>query len=68
MGRTNIILDDALVEQCQRATGIKTRRALVDFALKELLRLERQKRLLKLKGRVTWEGDLDAWRRGRMHP
>ncbi len=65
MGRTNIVLDDSLVLECQKVTGIKTRRALVDHALQELLRRERQRRILKLRGRVKWEGDLDEWRKGR---
>jgi len=62
MGRTNVVLDDALVEECQKLTGIRTRRALIDYALHELLRRRRQRRLLELKGTVTWKGDLDAWR------
>jgi len=65
MGRTNIVLDDALVAKCQRVTGIKTRRALVNYALEELLRLERQKKVLELKGTIRWEGDLAAWRKKR---
>ncbi len=65
MARTNIVLDDILVEQCQKATGIKTRRRLVDHALRELLRRERQKKVLELRGAVTWEGDLAEWRKGR---
>lgn len=65
MGRTNIVLDDELVAKCQKATGIKTRRELVDYALREVLRLEAQKGLLELKGKVKWEGDLAKWRRGR---
>ena len=66
MGRTNVVLDDKLISECQKVTGIKTRRALIDLALRELLRRERQKKLLELKGKVTWEGDLDAWRQGRL--
>jgi len=66
MGRTNVVLDDTLVEECQRLTGIKTRRALIDFALRELLRHGQQKRLLELKGTVQWEGDLSAWRESRI--
>ena len=49
----------------EKATGIKTRRALIDHALHELLRRERQKKILELKGTVQWEGDLKAWREGR---
>ena len=66
MGRTNVVLDEELVEKCLKTTGIKTRRALIDHALKELLRRERQKRILKLKGKVEWEGDLDSLRQARV--
>jgi len=66
MGRTNVVLDDELIEECQKVTGIKTRRALIDYALREVLRHGRQRRLLKLKGAVKWEGDLDAWREPRV--
>ena len=59
------MLDDKLVAKCQRATGIKTRRALIQYALEELLRQKNQKRILELEGTVDWEGDLDAWRKGR---
>jgi Arc/MetJ family transcription regulator len=65
MARTNIVIDDKLVADCQRATGIKTRRALVDHALHELLRHERQKKVLELKGTIQWEGDLTRWREKR---
>ncbi|MEA3265604.1 MAG: type II toxin-antitoxin system VapB family antitoxin [Candidatus Fermentibacteria bacterium] len=39
MGRTTIVLDDILLDQCRKLTGIKTSRALVDYALHELSRL-----------------------------
>ena len=65
MGRTNVVLDDELVEKCQAVTGIKTRRALIDHALNELLRYERQKKILELKGAIEWEGDLNEWRGAR---
>jgi Arc/MetJ family transcription regulator len=65
MGRTNVVLDDALVGQCQKVTGIRTRRALIDHALRELLRRERQRKVLDLKGTVRWTGDVAAWRKGR---
>jgi Arc/MetJ family transcription regulator len=63
--RTNIVLDRKLVEAGLKATGLSTRRELVDFALRELLRHSQQRRLLELKGQVAWEGDLYAMRRGR---
>jgi len=65
MSRTNVVLDDTLVTDCQKVTGIKTRRALVNHALQELLRHERQKKVLELKGTIRWEGDLAAWRKKR---
>jgi Arc/MetJ family transcription regulator len=60
--RTNIVLDTRLVDTGLRLTGIKTRRELVDLALRELVRHEQQKKLLALKGRIDWDGDLDAMR------
>ncbi|MBS3779512.1 MAG: type II toxin-antitoxin system VapB family antitoxin [Desulfovermiculus sp.] len=65
MKRTNVVLDDELVKECQELTGIKTRRALIDYALHEVRRRGRQKRLLQLKGAVNWEGDLAEWRKAR---
>ena len=63
--RTNIVLDSKLVEAGLKATGLKTRRQLVDYALRELLRHKQQKKLLSLKGKVTWEGDLESMRSAR---
>jgi Arc/MetJ family transcription regulator len=65
MGRTNVVLNDTLVEECRKMTGIKTKRALIEYALQETLRHGRQRRLLELKGSVKWEGDLAAWREAR---
>lgn len=64
MGRTNVVLDDELVDACQKATGIKTRKSLIDHALRELLRHESQKKILDLKGKIHWEGNLNEWRKG----
>jgi len=65
MKRTNIVLDDKLVDDCMKATGIRTQRALIDHALHELLRRENQSKILELKGKILWEGNLDEWRQGR---
>lgn len=65
MSRTNIVLDSQLVEEGLRITGLKTKRNLVDHALRELLRHEKQAKLLELRGKVDWEGDLDEMRTGR---
>ena len=50
-------------EQLVEATGIKTTRELVGHALRELLRHRDQKQILKLLGKVEWEGDLSEMRR-----
>jgi Arc/MetJ family transcription regulator len=65
MKRTNVVLDAKLIEDCIKVTGIKTQRALIDHALRELLRHENQTKILKLKGKILWEGDLNEWRRER---
>lgn len=62
MKRTNVVLDEKLVESCLKVTGIKTHRALIDHALRELLRHESQLKILALKGKVKWDGDLSEWR------
>lgn len=65
MLRTNIVLDEKLIKAGLKATGIKTRRELVDYALRELLRHKAQMKLLNLRGRIHWEGDLSTSREGR---
>ncbi len=65
MSRTNIVLDDTLVKDCMNVTGLKTKKSLVDYALKELLRKNKQKRLLDLQGKISWTGDLKEMRKGR---
>jgi Arc/MetJ family transcription regulator len=61
--RTNIVLDDELVAEAMRRTGIKTKRAVVQEALKTLIRLKRQEEIRSLRGQLHWEGDLDQMRR-----
>ena len=63
--RTNIVIEEELVEAGMKATGIKTRRALVDFALRDLLRRENQRKILELKGKIHWEGNVASMRRKR---
>jgi Arc/MetJ family transcription regulator len=60
--RTNIEIDDGLMKDTLKATGLKTKREVVELALKELLRLLRQSDLKKLKGKFHWEGDLEEMR------
>src|SRR5215831_18393093 len=60
--RTNIDLDDALLEEAMRATGEKTKTAVVHRALRELIRVEGLKRMADHFGKLHWEGDLDQMR------
>jgi Arc/MetJ family transcription regulator len=63
--RTNIDIDDALMRGALAATGLRTKRAVVEEALRLLIRLKGQERLKELAGKVQWEGDLDEMRRKR---
>lgn len=60
--RTNIVIDDALMAETLKATGLKTKREVVELGLKTLLDLRRQAAVRELRGRLAWEGDLDAMR------
>ena len=60
--RTNIVIDDRLIRDTLRATGIKTKREAVDRGLRTLLRLSRQGEIRKLRGKLHWQGDLNAMR------
>jgi hypothetical protein len=52
--RTNIVLDDALVRKAFRYSKAKTKRELVDEALRELIRVRARKSLLDLKGKIQF--------------
>mgnify|MGYP006267983549 FL=1 len=66
MKRTNIVIDEKLINAGLKVTGLKTRKALVDYALRDLLRRESQREILKLKGKIRWEGNLSSMRKGRV--
>jgi Arc/MetJ family transcription regulator len=61
--RTNIAIDDKLMRDTLRATGLKTKREAVEVALRTLLRLRRQAEIRRFRGQLDWHGDLDAMRR-----
>ena len=62
--RTNIVIDDRLMKETLRATGLKTKREAVELGLRSLLRLSKQAEIRRFRGKLHWEGDLDAMRRG----
>lgn len=63
--RTNVEIDDRLMEEALRLTGLQTKRAAVDLALRELVARHRQLGILDLRGRIHWDDDLEESRRGR---
>jgi Arc/MetJ family transcription regulator len=60
--RTNIVIDDKLMRDALRATGLKTKREAVEEGLRTLLRLKSQAEIRRYRGKLRWEGDLDAMR------
>lgn len=62
--RTNIVIDDQLMEKVLRITGLKTKREAVDAGLRMLLQVEEQVKIRELRGKITWEGDLNEMRGG----
>ncbi|NOT49022.1 MAG: type II toxin-antitoxin system VapB family antitoxin [Acidobacteria bacterium] len=61
--RTNIEINDKLIKDTLKITGLRTKREVVELGLETLLRLKRQEVLAKkLRGKVKWEGDLEAMR------
>lgn len=64
--RTNIDIDDRLMREAMDASGARTKRAVVEKALRLLVQTHRQAGIRRLRGKVTWEGDISASRLGRV--
>ena len=64
--RTNIDIDDRLILQAMRSSGARTKRAAVEEGLRLLIQTRSQKSVRRLRGKVAWEGDLEASRVGRV--
>ena len=60
--RTNIVIDDKLMQDTLRLTGLKTKREVVELGLQTLLRLRQQAEIKALRGKLDWQGDLKAMR------
>jgi Arc/MetJ family transcription regulator len=60
--RTNIVIDESLLADAQRATGIGTKKGVVEEGLRTLVRLKRQSRVRAWRGKLRWKGDLDRMR------
>ena len=64
--RTNIVLDDKLVERAQKLTGIKTKREVVHEALRLLILLNEQAEIRSMRGKFPWDGNLGEQRKSRV--
>jgi Arc/MetJ family transcription regulator len=60
--RTNIVIDDKLMKETLRLTGLKTKREAVELGLRTIVRLRKQEEIRRFRGKLNWQGDLDAMR------
>ena len=60
--RTNIVIDDKLMSDALKATGLETKKEAVELGLKLLIKLKKQEGIKKFKGRLQWDGDLNEMR------
>jgi Arc/MetJ family transcription regulator len=65
MGRTNIDLNDKLVDEAMKLANKKTKKEVVNYAVEELVRNLKRKKILGLEGKVEWTGTLDELRKSR---
>jgi len=64
--RTNIDLDEELVSRGLLISGLRTKKDLVNMALREFIRKNDQKKILELRGKIHWQGDLERLRESRI--
>ena len=60
--RTNVVIDDKLMADVLKLTGLKTKREAVELGLKTLIRLKKQENIKRFRGKLQWEGNLDDMR------
>ncbi|VEN73362.1 conserved hypothetical protein [Candidatus Desulfarcum epimagneticum] len=61
--RSNIIIDDHLMNEAIELTRLKTKKAVVESGLRLLIRMKKQERIKDLRGKLKWDGDLEKMRR-----
>ena len=64
--RTNVVIDDKLMAEALESTGLSTKKAVIEEALRTLVRLRKQEKVRSLRGKLQWEGDLNTLREGRL--
>ena len=63
--RTNIVIEDELMAEALELTGLATKREAVETALRLMIRLKKQERIRKYRGKLRWQGDLEEMRLAR---
>ena len=64
--RTNIVIDDELIEQAMKVTGLPTKKAVIEAGLQLLIQIKAQTGVRRLRGKVKWQGNLDELRSSRV--
>jgi Arc/MetJ family transcription regulator len=65
MSRTVIDIEDTLLKKAQKLTGINKKVEIVNYAIRKLVEQKEIEKILELKGKVKWEGNLEEMRKGR---
>ncbi|MFO1391864.1 MAG: type II toxin-antitoxin system VapB family antitoxin [Agitococcus sp.] len=60
--RTNIVIDDSLMHDALKATGLKTKKEAVELGLKMLIKLNQQESIKAFRGKLKWEDNLEEMR------
>jgi len=60
--RTNIVIDDELMKEALTLSKLKTKKSVVETGLKLLVQIKKQEQIKRLRGKLKWDGDLDAMR------
>ncbi|HUA25057.1 MAG TPA: type II toxin-antitoxin system VapB family antitoxin [Steroidobacteraceae bacterium] len=63
--RTNIVIDEKLMAEALRLTGIRTKRRVVEDSLRLMIQMKRQERIRAARGKLHWQGDLETMRKDR---
>ena len=63
--RTNVVIDESLMDAALKSSGLKTKKDAIEEGLRLLVRLNRQKKVRKYRGKLKWVGDLDRMRTDR---
>lgn len=65
--RTNVVIDETLMAEAMKYSGLSTKKAVIEEALRTYILLKSQEQVRKWRGKLKWEGDLDAIREGRLY-